>query len=116
MAADEALLHAQRLVEAVKTNPELAKKTAGWTKIVQFKPSDGKPFYVHAESGVLTVTEGLHPNPSASIESTHQDLVSILKGEMDAVKAFFSGRIKIKGDVFAAQELNSIFTGLLKGK
>jgi putative sterol carrier protein len=64
----------------------------------------------------LAVTEGLHPNPSATIESTHQDLVSILKGELDAVKAFFSGRIKIKGDVFAAQELNSLFTSLLKSR
>ncbi|MEM4408016.1 MAG: SCP2 sterol-binding domain-containing protein [Candidatus Caldarchaeum sp.] len=114
MAADEALMHAQRLVEAAKTHPETSKKAAGWNKVVQFKPSDGKAFYIHSTAGGLTVSEGLHPNPSASIESTHQDLVSILKGELDAVKAFFSGRIKIKGDVFAAQELNSIFAVLLK--
>ncbi|MEM0383305.1 MAG: SCP2 sterol-binding domain-containing protein [Candidatus Caldarchaeum sp.] len=115
MAADEALMQAMRLVEAARTNPEVSKKASGWGKVVQFKPSDGKPFYIHSSAGVLAVSEGLHPNPSASIESTHRDLVSILKGEMDAVKAFFSGRIKIKGDVFAAQELNSIFTSLLKG-
>ncbi len=116
MAVDEALMQAQRLVEAVKTHPEASKKAAGWDKVIQFKPGDGKPFYIHSVAGVLTVSEGLHPTPSASIESSHQDLISILKGELDAVKAFFSGRIKIKGDVFAAQELNSIFTLLLKGR
>lgn len=115
MSADEALMQALRLVEAAKTHPEVSKKASGWNKVVQFKPSDGKPFYIHSSAGTLTVSEGLHPSPSASIESTHRDLVSILKGEMDAVKAFFSGRIKIKGDVFAAQELNSLFSSLLKG-
>ncbi|MCX8201893.1 MAG: SCP2 sterol-binding domain-containing protein [Candidatus Caldarchaeum sp.] len=114
MASDEALMQAQRLVEAAKTHPEVSKKAAAWTKVVQFKPSDGKPFYIHSTAAGLTASEGLHPNPNATIESTHQDLVSILRGELDAVKAFFSGRIRIKGDVFAAQELNSLFSMLLK--
>jgi len=116
MAAEDALVLAERLAEAANRNTETSKKVAGWTKVVQFKPSDGRPFYIHSPAGALAVTEGLHPNPSATIESTHQDLVSILKGELDAVKAFFSGRIKIKGDVFAAQELNSLFTSLLKSR
>ncbi len=116
MAAEDALVLAERLAEAANKNTETSKKVAGWTKVVQFKPSDGRPFYIHSPAGALDVTEGLHPNPSATIESTHQDLVSILKGELDAVKAFFSGRIKIKGDVFAAQELNSLFTSLLKSR
>ncbi|MDJ0271329.1 MAG: SCP2 sterol-binding domain-containing protein [Candidatus Caldarchaeum sp.] len=114
LGSDEALMQAQRLVEAAKTHPEVSRKAAGWSKVVQFKPSDGNPFYIHSTGSGLTVTEGLHPNPSATVESSHQDLVSILRGELDAVKAFFSGRIKIKGDVFAAQELNSLFSTLLK--
>ncbi|MEM4574458.1 MAG: SCP2 sterol-binding domain-containing protein [Candidatus Caldarchaeum sp.] len=115
MSGEEAFMQAQRLVEAAKTHPDVSKKAASWTKVVQFKPSDGKAFYIHSTAAGLTVTEGLHPSPSATVESTHQDLLGILRGELDAVKAFFSGRIKIKGDVFAAQELNNLFSALLKG-
>jgi len=96
------------IVSRANERQEVKSKITNWDKVFQFKPSDSEAFVLHIANGELKLSKGLHPNPSATIEASSQDLASIVKGELDAVKAFFSGRLKIKGDVFATQELNNI--------
>ena len=104
----------ERLISKANENQEIKQKISGWDKVFQFKPTDGEAFILQISNGVLSLSKGLHPSPNATIEASSQDLASILKGELDAVKAFFSGRLKIKGDVFATQELNNILTSVVK--
>jgi len=98
----------ETLVSRANERTEVREKIASWDKVFQFKPSDGEAFILHVSGGSLSLSKGLHPNPTATIEASSQDLISIVKGELDAVKAFFSGRLKIRGDVFATQELNNV--------
>ncbi|MEM1944484.1 MAG: SCP2 sterol-binding domain-containing protein [Nitrososphaerota archaeon] len=114
MSGREAYQQASRIVEAVKGRPELLNKMSGWERIFQFKPSDGEPFYIEVSSNTIRLVEGLHPTPTSTIEASQQDLVSVMKGELDAVKAFFSGRLKVRGNIFATQELNDILSSSFK--
>ncbi len=98
----------EMLVSRANERAEVREKFSKWDKVFQFKPTDGEAFILHIANGELKLSKGLHPNPAATIEANSQDLASIVRGELDAVKAFFSGRLKIKGDVFATQELNNI--------
>ena len=98
----------EALVSRANERPEVREKVSGWDKVFQFKPSDGEAFVLHIVNGELKLSKGLHPNPAATIEASSQDLASVVKGELDAVKAFFSGRLRIKGDVFATQKLNEL--------
>jgi putative sterol carrier protein len=114
MSGREAYQQASRLVEAVKDRKDLLKKMADWERVFQFKPSDGEPFYIEVSSGSIRVVEGLHPTPTSTIEASQKDLVSVMNGELDAVKAFFSGRLKVRGNIFATQELNEVLSSSFK--
>ena len=114
MSGREAYQQAVRIVEAVKSRADLLKKLEGWERVFQFKPSDADPFYIEVSAGSMKIVEGLHPTPTSTIEASQQDLVSVMKGELDAVKAFFSGRLKVKGNIFATQELNDLLSSTFK--
>ncbi len=114
MSGREAYQQASRLVEAVKDRRDLLSKMAGWERIFQFKPTDGESFYIEISAGTIRLVEGLHPTPTSTIEATQKDLVSVMKGELDAFKAFFSGRLRVKGNIFATQELNEVLLSSFK--
>ncbi len=114
MSGEDAFQVLSTIVARANEIQEVRQKIANWDKVFQFKPGDAEPFILQATNGVLNVSKGLHPNPTATLEASHQDLLAMMKGELDPVKAFFSGRLKIKGDVFATQELNSILQTVQK--
>jgi hypothetical protein len=89
MAAEDALVLAERLAEAANKNTETSKKVAGWTKVVQFKPSDGRPFYIHSPAGALAVTEGTAPKTlrlTIDVKHTKDPCLDTEGGSWDAVK------------------------------
>ncbi|MEM4142010.1 MAG: SCP2 sterol-binding domain-containing protein, partial [Thermoplasmata archaeon] len=51
---------------------------------------------------------GEHPSPTVVLTAKEDDLAGIIEGSIDGTKAFFMGKLKIKGDPFLAQKLVNI--------
>jgi len=90
--------------KAVEKLPEI--KT--WNKVYQFKIEEGGEFYIEIKNGELHVVEGSHPSPIATISASKEVLNQILKGELDAMKAFMMRKIKISGNVLDTMNLKKL--------
>jgi putative sterol carrier protein len=57
-----------------------------------------------------TVSEGVHDKPTLSLRMTDKNWVALCKGELNAVFAFMSGKLKAKGDIMLAQRMTKLFS------
>jgi putative sterol carrier protein len=90
--------------KALEKMPEIRT----WNKVYQFKLEDDGEFYIEIKNGELKVSEGTHPSPIATISGTKEVLNQILKGELDAMKAFMMRKIKISGNVLDTMNLKKL--------
>lgn len=102
------------IVEKARTVENLDKELSGFNKSFQIKPSDATPFYVEIKDGNISISEGEIEGASATVMATDQALTEIFTGQMDAVKAFMQGQLKVSGDIFSAQKLTGIMSKLRK--
>ncbi|MCL4328836.1 MAG: SCP2 sterol-binding domain-containing protein [Candidatus Thermoplasmatota archaeon] len=93
------------MVEKMKSKPEVISAISGTNKSFQFDLADGEKFYVEVSSGNVSVKEGTFASPSATIQASPELLGEVLDGKTDPVRAFMSGKLKVKGDIFAAQKI-----------
>ncbi|MCX8196534.1 MAG: SCP2 sterol-binding domain-containing protein [Acidilobaceae archaeon] len=78
-----------------------------WNKVYQFNV-EGQLFYMEIKGGALSIKQGSHPSPIATLSMSRDTLTKILKGELDAMRAFMSGQLKITGNVFDTVNLKKI--------
>jgi putative sterol carrier protein len=86
----------------------------GWSKVFQFKVSDGEPFYIEFKNDKAAVVKGEHQSPIATLIVKKEDLVKILHGELDANQAFFKGVLKISGNILETLNLKKVLDTLKK--
>lgn len=79
-----------------------------WNKVYQFVLEDDGKFYVEISDGSLKIVDGEHPNPIATLTTTTEVLEKILKGELDAMRAFMTRQLKITGNVFDTMNLKKL--------
>jgi putative sterol carrier protein len=78
-------------------NPELQKKLAGKTRIIQLTVPDAESYWFHIHEGKLKeVQPGAHPAPDAVVTASKRDLLAVFNGETKAMAAFLSGRVRVK--------------------
>lgn len=53
----------------------------------------------------IEVKERPHPQPKLSIEMAESDFLDLVNGKLNGAAAFFSGKLKLKGDVAVALKL-----------
>jgi putative sterol carrier protein len=53
----------------------------------------------------IEIKNGNHPSPKLTIGMTDADFVDLVNGKLSAQKAFFTGKIKFKGDIAIALRL-----------
>lgn len=85
-------------------NPSAA---SGLDCVLQFNTS--APAYVTIKSGAASVAEGTAPSPNVTISMADDDLVKMFKGELNAMMAFMTGKLKVDGDLMMAQKLANLF-------
>jgi putative sterol carrier protein len=79
---------------------------AGNTKAtVQYELSE--PMYSVIDSGEMKVFEGRVESPDLTVAMSDDDFVSLMRGELNGMTAFMSGRLKVTGDMMLAQRLVS---------
>lgn len=69
------------------------------------------PMYIVIDKGTCTVHEGVAPAPDVNLKMADEDLAALLKGEINGVSAFMTGKLKLEGDMMLAQRLPSLFDG-----
>jgi hypothetical protein len=77
--------------------------------VVQFdlRGGDGLQRAVSVEGSRLSVAEGLHERPEATIRAHSRDLLAIINGEADPGDLIFRGRVDVEGDLSMVMPLMS---------
>jgi putative sterol carrier protein len=93
--------------EMLKMMPQVfnSQAAANVNAVIQYDISE--PIYHVIKNGTVEVHEGQADNPNVTITVSDSDLVKLLKGELNGMTAFMSGKLKLKGDMMLAQRLAS---------
>jgi putative sterol carrier protein len=91
------------------SQPDLRAKLAHKTRVVQLALTDGQGYWFHIIDGKLAqVQHGHHPNPDAIVTVSKHDLLALFNGELKAMQAYLTGRVRLKaslGDMLFAKSL-----------
>ena len=74
---------------------------------VQFNIST--PMHLVIKNGACTTKEGDSRSPDVSITMEDEDLVSLMKGELNGMTAFMTGKLQLEGDLMLAQRMFGFF-------
>jgi putative sterol carrier protein len=81
-------------------NPDLRRKLAGKDRVIQLALTDGHGYWFHVLDGRLAeVQHGMHPKPDAVVTVSKHDLLAIFNGELKAMHAYLTGRVRVKASL-----------------
>ena len=75
---------------------------------VNLTGNDGGVFYIEIKDGRVSVEPYEYIDRSCGITLSNDDFVKLMNGELDALKAFTLGRLKVDGDLGKALEFSRI--------
>ncbi len=91
--------------------PELQDKLKGKTRVLQLTftdmPEDNHWFHL-VDGKLEKITRGSHEKPDVIVTTSTADLCAIFNGELKAIQAYLTKRIKVKasfGDMLFAKSL-----------
>jgi len=74
---------------------------------VQFNIST--PMHVVIKNGTCASRDGAAASPDVAITMEDEDLVSLMKGELNGMTAFMTGKLQLEGDLMLAQRMFGFF-------
>jgi putative sterol carrier protein len=84
-----------------------SSEASGTNVTLQFNTS--KPAYVTIANGSATATEGTAASSDVTITMEDDDFVALMKGELNGMTAFMTGKLQLDGDMMLAQRMASLF-------
>jgi putative sterol carrier protein len=89
-----------------------AEKLKGMDATLLFDLSGegGGQWTVTIDEGQVDFTEGSPEPPTVTVEASVQDLKALVTGELSPMAAFMQGRVKVKGDMSIAMQLQKLFS------
>ena len=69
----------------------------------------GQVFHAEVRDGALRVAPGPHDRPTVSLVMGADDYVRVVNGELDGMRAFTTGKGRVKGSLSAAMMMRSLF-------
>lgn len=97
--------------ELIRKMPAALNPAAASSMQSTIQYSISNPMYIVIDNGQCTVHEGVAHSPDVNLQMADEDLAALLKGEMNGVTAFMTGKLKLEGDMMLAQRLPSLFDG-----
>lgn len=76
--------------------------------VFEFNIKDIGVFYAKVENGKLDIQPYNYYDNDVSFTAKFETYKKIINGDLDAVKAFFTGKLKVSGDLYNAAILQSI--------
>jgi putative sterol carrier protein len=85
-------------------------KMAGIKAVFQFDISGADPgvYSVAIADGKAVVDKGSSASPDVTITMASNDFTDMVEGRLDGVAAFMGGKLKVKGDMMLAMQLQSL--------
>ena len=79
----------------------LPEKAPGLNAVIQFKftGEEAGDWYADIKDGKVDVQKGVHATPKMTLTADSGDYVRIFTGELDGMKAFMEGKLKLTGDL-----------------
>ncbi|MFP4257093.1 MAG: SDR family NAD(P)-dependent oxidoreductase [Desulfobacterales bacterium] len=89
-------------------NPDAAK---GVEVVFQYHISGetGGDWYCIVSEGTCKVEKGTHENPTCTLKIKDCDFLAMINGELPAMQAYTSGRLKISGDIMKSRLIEKLF-------
>ncbi|MEW6241187.1 MAG: SCP2 sterol-binding domain-containing protein [Chloroflexota bacterium] len=89
----------------------MPEKAPGLEAVIQFKftGAEAGAWYAEIKGGKCVTAQGEHPSPKMTLSADSSDYVKIFTGELDGMKAFMEGKIKLAGDLNLAMKLTQMF-------
>ncbi len=89
-----------------------ADRASGVAVVFQFdiSGSEGGVWTVSVKEGVCEVFEGGQGSPDTTIKMGDKDFVKLISGELNAMNAFTTGKLKIEGDLMKSQLIEKLFS------
>ena len=89
-------------------NPDKAKGVSGVVQCV-FSGEQASNWVITIKNQTCQVEEALAANPDLTIRADAEDGVKLLTGQMDAMRAYMLGKIKVSGDLTFGMKLVNFF-------
>lgn len=74
---------------------------------IQFNCSS--PVHISIGGGACTVNDGSASGADLTVTMDDDDLVALMKGELNGMTAFMTGKLQVEGDLMLAQRMMSFF-------
>lgn len=101
---------AQEALKALSESAD-AERLKGMDATILFDVSgeEGGQWTVTIDNGQVNVEEGKTESPTITVEAAAKDLKALIKGDLNPMAAFMQGRLKVKGDISVAMQLQKLF-------
>lgn len=90
-------------------NPDLQRKLAGKSRVIQLLIPDDTNYWFDFKDGKLAgVQPGAAPKPDVIVTVHKPDLLAIFNGQLKAMNAYLTGKVKVKasfGDILFAKSI-----------
>lgn len=80
------------------------------TILFDVKGTGGGLWTVDIDHGSISFEEGDAGSPDVTVESTAKDLKALISGDLKPMAAFMRGKLKVKGDMSVAMQLQKLFS------
>jgi putative sterol carrier protein len=80
------------------------------TILFDVKGGDGGLWTLDIDHGNISFEEGDTGSPDVTVESTAEDLKALISGDLKPMAAFMRGKLKVKGDMSVAMQLQKLFS------
>ncbi len=101
---------ARKALEALSESADVEKlKGMDATILFDIPGEGGGQWTVTIDEGQVDVEEGKTDAPTITVQASAQDLNALMKGELNPMAAFMQGRLKVKGDMSMAMQLQKLF-------
>ncbi|MBM4276691.1 MAG: SCP2 sterol-binding domain-containing protein [Deltaproteobacteria bacterium] len=85
-------------------------KLGGIKAVFQFEitGADSGNYSVAVGDGSAKVSEGAADSPNVTVTMASNDFADMVEGRLDSMAAFMGGKLKVKGDMMLAMQLQSL--------
>jgi putative sterol carrier protein len=98
---------ARELLEGLEDRVDPAR-TRGTTASYRFDVQGAGSWRVEVDDGAVAVTESDEP-ADCVIRASEENLLRIVRGELNPVTAYMTGRVRVEGDITLATRLRDLF-------
>lgn len=96
----------RKIIDEVNSDYVVKKILPHEPLVIELKSTDDGSIYVEISENGLRILDRFHGQPDSVISSSSENLAKLLEGELDPVKAFFLGKVRVGGSLDIAYILH----------